>query len=84
MFSNISLSFFGKVWQKVYLHFTEIHRSLLEKVELIKNRPITTFYNIDDVNVIAAEFGKIKRDQWLCKWYINFYIKQKVTGVNTI
>ena len=80
MFSNIPLSFFGKVWQKVYLHFTEIHRSLLEKVELIKNRPITTFYNI----VIAAEFGKIKRDQSLCKWYINFYIKQKVTGVNTI
>ena len=42
------------------------------------------FYKTDDVNAIAIEFGGLKRGQFLCKCYTNFYIKQKVTGVNII
>ena len=32
------------------VYFGEIHRSSLRKIELILNRPITKFYNSDDVN----------------------------------
>ena len=54
-------------FRKSLLHFTEIHRGFLEKVEYILNRPITNFYNSDDVNA-TANFGKLKRDQSFCKW----------------
>ena len=37
------------------VHFTEIHRSLLGKIEKNLNRPITKFYNSDDVNTTTAE-----------------------------
>ena len=43
-----------------FYHFTEIHRSSLEKVEQILNRPITKFYNSDDVNASAAELRQPK------------------------
>ena len=39
---------------------TRIHASSLIKIEKILNRPITKFYNSDDVNVIPAELGLIK------------------------
>ena len=46
------------------LHFLKqsarIHTSSLIKIEKILNRPITKFYNSDDVNVIAAELRLIK------------------------
>ena len=41
-------------------HFTEIHRSLLRKIEKILNRPITKFYNSDDVNTTTAELRQTK------------------------
>ena len=40
--------------------FARIHTSSLIKIEKILNRPITKFYNSDDVNVIAAELGLAK------------------------
>ena len=40
-------------------HSTEIHKSSLEKAEYILNRPITKFYNRDDVNATAAELPQI-------------------------
>ena len=41
-------------------HFTEIHRSLLRKIEKNLNRPITKFYNSDDVNTTTAELRQTK------------------------
>ena len=35
--------------------FARIHTSSLINIEKILNRPITEFYNSDDVNVITAE-----------------------------
>ena len=40
--------------------FARIHTSSRIKIEKILNRPITKFYNSDDVNVIAAELRLIK------------------------
>ena len=40
--------------------FARIHTSSLIKTEKILNRPITKFYNSDDVNVIAAELRLTK------------------------
>ena len=40
--------------------FARIHTSSLIKIEKILNRPITKFYNSDDVNVIAAELRLTK------------------------
>ena len=40
--------------------FARIHTSSLIKFEKILNRPITKFYNSDDVNVIAAELRLTK------------------------
>ena len=40
--------------------FARIHASSLIKIEKILNGPITTFYNSDDVNVIAAELRLTK------------------------
>ena len=40
--------------------FARIHTSSLIKIETILNRPITKFYNSDDVNVIPAESRLIK------------------------
>ena len=37
-----------------------IHTSSLINIEKILNRPITKFYNSDDVNVIAAELRLTK------------------------
>ena len=41
-------------------HFTEIHRSLLRKIEKILNKPITKFYNSDDVDTTTADFRQTK------------------------
>ena len=41
-------------------HFTEIHRSLLRKIEKILNKPITKFYNNDDVDTTTAELRQTK------------------------
>ena len=40
--------------------FARIHTSSLIKIEKILNRPITKFYNSDDVNMIAAELRLTK------------------------
>ena len=45
---------------KIWSQFARVHTSSLIKIEKILNRPITKFYNSDDVNVIAAEL-------WLTK-----------------
>ena len=37
------------------IQFARIHTSSLTNIEKILNRPITKFYNGDDVNVIAVE-----------------------------
>ena len=42
------------------IQFTRIHTSSLINIEKILNRPITKFYNSDDVNVIAAELRLTK------------------------
>ena len=42
------------------LQFARIHTSSLIKIEKILNRPITKFYNSDDVNVIAGELRLAK------------------------
>ena len=42
------------------LQFARIHTSSLIKIEKILNRPITKFYNSDDVNAIAAELRLTK------------------------
>ena len=45
-----------------------IHTSSLIKIGKILNRPITKFYNNDDVNVIVAELPLTKtRPASLCK-----------------
>ena len=62
------------LWQ---LQFARIHTSSLTKILKILNRPITKFYNIDDVNVIAVELGLTKtRSISFCKETI-FYKKQR-------
>ena len=40
--------------------FARIHKSSFINIEKILNRPITKFYNDDDVNVIAAELWPTK------------------------
>ena len=42
------------------VYFGEIHRSSLRKIELILNRPITKFYNSDDVNATTVELRQTK------------------------
>ena len=42
------------------IQFARIHTSSLIKIEKILNRPITKFYNTDDVNVIAVELRLTK------------------------
>ena len=46
-----------------------IHTSSLINIEKIVNRPITKFYNGDDVNVIAAEL-------WLTKMRPTYFDKK--------
>ena len=40
---------------RLMLQFARIHASSLINIEKILNRPITKFYNRDDVNLIAVE-----------------------------
>ena len=42
------------------IQFARIHTSSLIKIEKTLNRPITKFYNGNDVNVIAAELRLTK------------------------
>ena len=56
-----SLMFFRFFLYTFFLkQFARIHTSSLIKTEKILNRPITKFYNSDDVNVIAAELRLTK------------------------
>ena len=50
--------------------------STLINIEKFLNKPITKFYNSDDVNVIAAEIRFTKRGQLLSITNIIFYKKQ--------
>ena len=53
--------------------FARIHTSSLINIEKILNRPITKFYNSDDVNVIAAELRLTKTRP------ISFYKKHNLS-----
>ena len=44
----------NKIRDHCHIQFVRIHTSSLINIEKILNRPITKFYNSDDVNVIAA------------------------------
>ena len=57
MFSNFPD---GKQFLSLLLQFARIHTSSLTNTERTLNRPITKFYNGDDVNVIAAELPLTK------------------------
>ena len=46
-----------QVWT---MEFARIHTSSLFKIEKTLNRPITKFYNGDDVDVIASELRLTK------------------------
>ena len=50
--------------------------STLINIEKFLNKPITKFYNSDDVNVIVAEIRFTKRGQLLSIRNIIFYKKQ--------
>ena len=52
------------LWQ---LQFARTHTSSVINIGKILNRPITKFYNSDDVNVIAAELRRTKT------WPSSFY-----------
>ena len=48
------------VWKDKYcypIQFTRIHTSSIIKIEKTFDRPITKFYNSDDLNVIVSELG---------------------------
>ena len=55
LFHIISMNKKSTQLQRAYFQFARIHTSSLIKIEKILNKPITKFYNSDDVNVIAAE-----------------------------
>ena len=42
------------------MQFARIHTSSLIKIEKTLNRPITKFYNSDDINMIGAELRLTK------------------------
>ena len=52
--------FHSRVPESRKIQFARIHTSSLIKIEKTLNRPITKFYNGDDVNVIAAELRLTK------------------------
>ena len=53
--------------------FARIHTSSLNNIEKVLNRPITKFYNSDNVNVIAAELRLAKTRP------ISFYKKRNLS-----
>ena len=55
------------------IQFARIHTSLLINIEKILDRPITKFYNSDDVNVIAPELRLTKTRP------ISFYVKHNLS-----
>ena len=57
--ADVSRSIF-MMYESRNIQFARIHTSSLIKIEKILNRPITKFYNSDDVNVIAAELRVTK------------------------
>ena len=63
--------------------FARIHTSSLINIEKILNRPITEFYNGDDVNMIAAELclTKTRRTSFDKK---QSFIRNNVTDVNKV
>ena len=54
------------------IQFARIRTSLPISIEKILNRPITKFYNSDDVNVIAAELwlSKMRPTSFYKKHYL--------------
>ena len=48
------------IQNKLQIQFMRIHTSSIINIEKILNRPITKFYNGDDVNKIAAELRLTK------------------------
>ena len=68
---------------KVSLQFARIHTSSLINTEKILNRPITEFYNGDDVNMIAAELCLTKTRPTSFDKKQSF-IRNNVTDVNKV
>ena len=64
---------FGDSKTRGTIQFARIHTSLLINIEKILNRPITKFYNSDDVNVIAAELRLTRTRP------ISFYMKHNLS-----
>ena len=54
--------------------FARIHTSLLNTTQTLLNRPITKFYNGDDVNMIATE---LRPTDELMPTYVNEVFKTK-------
>ena len=55
--------------------FLRIHTNSLINIEKILNRPITKFYNGDDVNVIAAELRLTKTRLTPFSFFLSFFFK---------
>ena len=68
---RVSLCYF--VYPDPIDQFARIHTSSRISIEKILNRPITKFYNRDDVNVIAAELRLTKTRP------ISFYKKHNLS-----
>lgn len=45
--------------------FSRIHADSFNNIEKSMNKPITKFYNADDISVIVTNYGSLKQDQFL-------------------
>ena len=69
---------------KTSIQFARIHTSSLIKTEKTLNRPITKFYNSDDVNVIAAELRLAKTRPTSFNKKHNLLLETMPTDVNRV
>ena len=71
-------------WELVTMQFARIHTSSLINIEKILNRPITKFYNGDDVNAIAAELRLTKTRPASFDKKRNLLLETVTTDVNKV
>ena len=69
---------------KQLYQFARIHTSSIIKIEKTLNRPITPFYNGDDVNVIAAELQLPKTRQTSFNKKHNLLQETMPTDINKV
>ena len=69
---------------RTFTQFARIHTSSLIKTEKTLNRPITKFYNGDDVNVIAAELRLAKTRPTSFNKKHNLLLETMPTDVNRV